>query len=451
MPIAILLLALALPYAVPSAFLPSTPAPAALQATAPVAFPDTPAGICARAWLSALNTPAERRDEAVRAFELAHRAPARLAETPVEERVARARSLVAEFGAIEALSAREENPRHLVAEARAVRKGTIQLDFEFDAAGKLETIRIASESNGPGHSQPVDGAARAAIVAAVGKAMAEEYVFPDKGQAMAQRILAAAAAGDYDAIADEAALARRLTDDLRSVSNDKHLRVRVMPDAGSPAGDSPMAGMMAEAKRNNWFFRSAEVADGNIGILRFDRFIPEEEAMRVADSAYAFLGRCDALVFDLRHNGGGSPEMITYLTSYLFDEPTLLNRMVDRDGKVVGEATTSATVAGQRFPKDLPVYVLTSSETFSGAEEFAYNLQNLKRATIVGETTGGGAHPVKAVRLDGRFVVMMPFLRAENPITKTNWEGSGVHPDVAVPASQALDKALELARAKLGR
>ncbi|MDZ4754542.1 MAG: S41 family peptidase [Phycisphaerae bacterium] len=233
--------------------------------------------------------------------------------------------------------------------------------------------------------------------------------------------------------------------------NDKHLRVRIAPELQQAGRASPMGPTPEEARRENWGFKGCEIADGNIGVLRFDAFVPTDEAKRVADAAMAFLGRCDALVFDLRQNGGGSPEMICYLSGYLFDKPTLLNRMKDRNGSVVREGFSAESVQGERFAADLPAYVVTSNRTFSGAEEFAYNLKNLSRATIVGETTGGGAHPVKAVRLDDRTVIMMPHMRAENPISQTNWEGTGVKPDVEVPAEGALEKALELARTKLGR
>jgi retinol-binding protein 3 len=199
-----------------------------------------------------------------------------------------------------------------------------------------------------------------------------------------------------------------------------------------------------EAARDNYAFRKVEVLDKNIGYLRLDLFLNQPDAFRTADAAMAFLRHVDALVFDLRYNGGGDPEMIRYLTSYLFASPTLLNTMMDRNGKIVEEFRTG-DVPGAKFRPDLPVYVLTSAHTFSGAEEFAYNLKNLKRATVIGETTGGGAHPVQPIRVSDRFVIGVPYERAVNPITKANWEGVGVQPDVKVSADEALDKALELA------
>jgi C-terminal processing protease CtpA/Prc len=164
-----------------------------------------------------------------------------------------------------------------------------------------------------------------------------------------------------------------------------------------------------------------------------------------------FLANTDALIVDLRRNGGGRPEMVALLSSYLFDERTHLNDLYWREGNRTDEFWTNATVAGPRYGGKKPVFVLTSKRTFSGAEEFAYNLKALKRATIVGETSGGGAHPGDMQKIADGFAMFVPTGRAINPVTKTNWEGVGVEPDVVVPADQALDKAKELAAAALKR
>ncbi len=203
---------------------------------------------------------------------------------------------------------------------------------------------------------------------------------------------------------------------------------------------------MDAMRAENYAFRKVEILPGNIGYLKFDMFADSDEARETAGAAMGFLRHCDAIVFDLRTNGGGSPAMIDFLCGYLFEEPAHLNDMVDRDGKMVSEHWSLKEVPGERFAKDVPVFVLTSSRTFSGAEEFSYDLKNLKRATIVGETTGGGAHPVRGERINDRFVLMVPYMRAQNPVTKTNWEGTGVEPDVKLPASEALEKAQALAR-----
>jgi tetratricopeptide (TPR) repeat protein len=158
-----------------------------------------------------------------------------------------------------------------------------------------------------------------------------------------------------------------------------------------------------------------------------------------------FLANCDAVIFDLRRNGGGSPGMIRFITSWLFEEPTHLNSLYWREGDRTEEFWTQADIPGKRLA-EVPAFVLTSNFTFSGGEEFTYNLQSLKRATIIGETTGGGAHPGGTVPVGERFMAFIPTGRAINPITGTNWEGTGVVPDIQVAADDALDTALPLAR-----
>jgi C-terminal processing protease CtpA/Prc len=142
--------------------------------------------------------------------------------------------------------------------------------------------------------------------------------------------------------------------------------------------------------------------------------------------------------------------MIALISSYLFDQPTHLNDIFNRKEDSTTQYWTLPFVPGVRLP-DIPAFVLTSKNTFSGAEEFSYNLKNLKRATIIGETTGGGAHPVMRRPIDDRFVIGVPFARAINPISKTNWEGTGVEPDVPTKASEALDIAAKLAASKIKR
>src|SRR5207253_8430372 len=155
------------------------------------------------------------------------------------------------------------------------------------------------------------------------------------------------------------------------------------------------------------------------------------------------LADTDALIIDLRDNGGGQPRMVAYIASYLFDKRMHLNDLYERRTNSTQEFWTR-DVPGRKFGGTKPVYLLTSKRTFSGAEEFSYDLQSLGRATIIGETTGGGAHPTQQFRIDDRFVIGVPFARAINPITKTNWEGGRVASDVRVPAADALETARRL-------
>lgn len=243
---------------------------------------------------------------------------------------------------------------------------------------------------------------------------------------------------------------RPCTEHLRDASHDKHLGVRCRPTVVPP--DDPMdltphppdPDERAQLEHINCGFDKAERLDGNIGYLKFDMFAAPEVCAPKATAAMAALGDAGAVIIDLRDNGGGEPEMVAFVASYLFKKRTHLNDIYERYGNKTTQYWTKPDVPGPRFA-DTPVFVLTSRHTFSGAEEFAYDLKNLKRATLVGETTGGGAHPTWRHRLDDHFSVSVPGARAVNPISKTDWEGTGVEPDVKVPADRALDVAKTLA------
>jgi C-terminal processing protease CtpA/Prc len=145
------------------------------------------------------------------------------------------------------------------------------------------------------------------------------------------------------------------------------------------------------------------------------------------------------------------PEMVALLCSYLYDggECVHLNTIYQRRGAVVQHFWTLPYVPGKRFGSQKPVYVLTSNFTFSAAEEFTYNLKHLKRATIIGERTGGGAHPGSRFRIDPHFAIFIPTSRSVNPVTQTNWEGTGVEPEITVPAAEAFSVAYREALQRL--
>jgi C-terminal processing protease CtpA/Prc len=196
----------------------------------------------------------------------------------------------------------------------------------------------------------------------------------------------------------------------------------------------------------NCGFVKAEQLDGNIGYVKFNGFFDVDACGPTASAAMSFVAGTRALIVDLRDNGGGSPAMVSYIASYLFSTRTHLNDIWDRGTGKTEEFWTRDDIPGRRFGGEKPVYVLTAARTFSGAEEFAYDLQTQKRATIVGEVTGGGAHPVGGRRIDEHFIIGVPGARAINPVTHTDWEGVGIQPDVKVPAADALDAALRLVR-----
>jgi C-terminal processing protease CtpA/Prc len=276
----------------------------------------------------------------------------------------------------------------------------------------------------------------------------EFYVFPDVAKQMEAALRTHQQQGDYDSVADGDAFAGKLTDDLQAVSHDKHLRVSFSPAKmpEGPPGPNPNAAAenRKQLERVNCGFEKVEILPGNIGYIKFNMFADTEICGPTATAAMNFLGNVDAIIYDLRDNGGGQPDMIALLSTYLFAEPTHLNDLWERKGDKTRQFWTLPFVPGKRLDGK-PVYILTSSRTFSGAEEFTYNLKNLKRATVVGQTTGGGAHPVSGHRIDDHFMIGVPFARAINPISKTNWEGTGVEPDVKVAANEALATAQKLA------
>jgi len=285
-----------------------------------------------------------------------------------------------------------------------------------------------------------------------------DYVFPDKAREMASLIRKKLDAGEYSSITDPDEFAARVTEDMRSITHDKHLGLRYSPEMiaryramkeneNTDAGDEEM---LRELAKSNFGFREVKVLDGNIGYLKLNSFVDAKYGAPTAAAAMQMLAYTDAIIFDLRENGGGSPSMIQFLTTYLLRESTHLNSFYWRPTDEYHQFWTLPYVPGKAMP-DVDVYVLTSDFTFSGAEEFTYNLKNLKRAVIVGEVTGGGAHPVDRLIINDNFGIAMPMGRAINPITETNWEGTGVSPDVEVPSAEALDKALLLAYDSLGR
>lgn len=254
-------------------------------------------------------------------------------------------------------------------------------------------------------------------------------------------------AGAYDKIADGPAFAKAVSDDLNSVCKDAHLRIRYSATA-FPTRENRNEPSKEEIARAAKFerlvnanFERVERLSGNIGYLKFNGFSEAEDMARPCKAAFDFLADTDALIIDIRQNGGGSPEGVQHICSYLFDEkPVHLNSIYFREGNRTIDFWTLKEIPGKRYlNKD--VYVLVSKRTGSGAEEFAYNLKNLKRATILGENTWGGANPGGMVRLNDNFAVFIPTGKAINPYTKTNWEGTGVEPDVKINPADALKQA----------
>lgn len=291
---------------------------------------------------------------------------------------------------------------------------------------------------------PITAALRAETIDRLLRLLSEKYVFPDRAAAVKKAVTARVQRGDYSKIETGNALAKALTDHVNEILHDAHFRVRFslatipMDElTGKVPSSEEIKRYEAEARWENGGFEKVERLPGNIGYLDVRSFGYLDTGIEAAAAAMNFLANTDALIIDLRSNGGGEPEMVAVLCSYLFGKSVHLNDLYFRPDNETRQYWTLPSVPGKRY-LDRDVYVLTSKKTGSGAEEFAYNLKNLKRATLVGESTWGGANPGDVLRLSEHFSAFIPSGRAINPITKTNWEGVGVEPDIKVAEADAL-------------
>ncbi|QNM96595.1 S41 family peptidase [Chitinimonas koreensis] len=309
-------------------------------------------------------------------------------------------------------------------------------------------------AEGPAAGQKLDAAARGAVLDALATQIAANYVFPEQTGKTIAAVKAKAARGGYDQATTSEAFAAILTEDLRQLARDKHFGVEFDPEFRSEGGPAaaPSAAQLAEERKDAagraWGIARVERLAGNVGYLDLRGFPSAYLVGTAYQSALSLLAGTDALILDLRRNGGGDPAGVSLLLSHFFAEgdERHLNDIYNRPTNTTRAYWTHG-VAGPRYTR--PVYVLTSAQTFSGGEECAYDLQTQKRAILVGETTGGGANPVDAFGLPHGFVAIVPTGRAINPVTGTNWEHVGVKPDVAVPADKALETAWRAALDKL--
>ncbi len=406
-------------------------------------IPDTAAGRTLRAWLDAFNSGDRAKIETyVRTID-----PSQSVDGMISFR--------SQTGGFEVLSLESSEPTHIRFRVKEKGGSTTALGNLLVKDGRPPTVETFGLRALPPGVAPVnvtvDAALRKRVIDGVDADLAEFYIDAASAKHMQEALEAHQKAGEYDSITDGDAFAARLAKDLQAVSHDKHLRVDFnpfkMPEQKEPSPDD-IARMRQQMRHNNCAFKKVEVLPGNIGYVKFDGFMSAEICAPSATAAMSFVAYTDAVIFDLRENGGGDPAMVTFIAGYLFDKPTHLNDLYNRKENSTHQFWTLSYVPGERLAKQ-PAFVLTSKRTFSGAEEFSYDLKTQKRATIVGETTGGGAHPVAGHPVADYFMVGVPFANAINPITKTNWEGTGVEPDVKVSAADALTTAEKLATEKI--
>jgi hypothetical protein len=348
------------------------------------------------------------------------------------------------------------------------------LEFTFDDPGAA-TPRIMMPDDGSLAAEQMSGRE---IVTKALSLLRANYVFPELAQQAATSVEARLAAGEYDDL-DEITLTELVTSHLQEFTGDKHLAMRLGggpgprpgpgpgPGPGGPGpgrpgpgpgrgGPGPWPGpggaeprdhearrlaMRQMGRLDNFGIRRVERLDGNVGYLDVRRVAVPANAGPAIAAAMELVAGTYALILDLRRNGGGSPEGVSFWCSYLFtEEPTHLNDIFHADTGETRQFWALPYVPGTRYV-DRPVYVLTSSRTFSGGEEFCYNLQALGRAELIGETTGGGAHPTRGFPISPAVHIGIPNARSIHPVTRTNWQGTGVVPDIAVPDAEAYDVA----------
>ena len=412
--------------------------PLGAQTVRPPAVPKTPAGRVLRAWLAANNSGDSAR---LAAYYRRYQPVIPAGFEPVPRDSVRPYDL---------LSIERSELRRVEFTLRE--RGSTGTAYGVLAVSGAEPVRVTAFSlrtMGPGVSPAtlrIDAGARSRVVAGAVAQLDSFYVFPEVAKRVGDSLRVRLARGTYDAYGNGMSFAMRLSEELRLLAGDKHLRMEYLvpqpPAATQPTQAAQPVG--EEARMRVWMrdvncgFSRAERLAGNIGYVKFDMFGPPDLCGPTASAAMTFVVGTRALIFDLRENGGGSPEMVALLSSYLFDRRTHLNDLWTRRTGETAEFWTRDSVPGGRFGSEKPVYVLTSGQTFSAAEEFAYDLQSQRRATVVGEATAGGAHPVWGRWLGDQFIIGVPSARAINPVTHTNWEGAGIQPDVKVAAGDAL-------------
>ncbi len=280
--------------------------------------------------------------------------------------------------------------------------------------------------------------------------MNDFYVFPEVAKLTEEHLKTQFKSGHFDQFDTDESFAAALTESVQFINKDKHMRIRVNRPYVAP--ENTPERMLEEridrinrSRSANAGFNTIQIMEGNVGYLDLRGFAGLENGKDVTDAYMKLMSRTDAVIIDLSKNGGGSPRMVQYLCSYFFDQKLHLNSLYFREGNRTEEFWTLDKVGGDKMP-DVPLFVITSDRTFSGAEEFSYNMQTQKRATLVGQTSGGAANPGGMMGINQDLSVFIPGGKAINPITKTNWEGVGVVPEVTTTLEEALEKTHALAQ-----
>jgi Peptidase family S41/N-terminal domain of Peptidase_S41 in eukaryotic IRBP len=292
----------------------------------------------------------------------------------------------------------------------------------------------------------LDEAERDRVIRAVARILAAHYVDPQKAHETSDLLLTREKRGEYDDIGDGPTLAERLTQDIQNSTKDSHLLVEynrnTIPNSPPMPSTAQREEYRAAMLRQNCTIQRVQALPNNIGYIKFNFFPDPTVCSTTFHSSMEQLNQSDAIIFDLRDNTGGFPDMVAEVAAELFDHPALwYNPRATPKASMLSPANDSKLA-------NKPVYILTSSRTFSGAEHFTYDLKMLKRATVVGEVTRGG-HPGTVYRIDDHFWMAVPEVRGPSPYGTLDWQGTGVEPDVKVSAADALKIAEKLAERRL--
>ncbi|MNX12164.1 carboxy-terminal protease [compost metagenome] len=279
----------------------------------------------------------------------------------------------------------------------------------------------------------------------------EHYVFPDKAELIVRHLNKSLKEGKFkkQELLDSFAVA--LTKEIRVVNGDKHLGVwpafvPVKEHENSSDDYQLYLKKYIDTRKQANGFKEVKVIDGNIGYLNIDFFLAETN--KTIDAYMSLLANTDAIIIDLQNNGGGNPKTVNYLCSYFLESNLLINTLYFREGNRKDEVITHEVNGKKRI--DVPLFIITGPKAFSGAEEFSYNMQSQKRAVLVGEATGGAANPGDVFKINSDLEIFIPVGAGVNPVTKTNWEGIGVLPEIKTSAENAYSKTVELANQAAG-
>jgi len=326
----------------------------------------------------------------------------------------------------------------------------------------LITLAILSLTSYSQANNTLNAKIRTETIETLSEMLVDFYVIPDTGKEMAKLLKENLNNGKYNAIEEFAQFASSVTNDLYEISNDKHLSIYYSPSQVEyfkklkTLSDSEKKINSVNEKRqeskNNFGFEKLEIMSGNIGYLRLSTFANIDYAAETANSAMSFLSNADAIIIDLRNNNGGWPATIQFLASYFYDysegeNTVLFHQYITYNNQLISYPVLPY-LPGKRIAK-IPLCILINRYSISAAECFAYSLQKLGRATVIGEQTNFGAHATRGPEiLNDYFMLKLPVGKMISPITNTSWEGVGVKPDIIADSKNPLDVALEIIRPK---